>query len=263
MTAPSPLGATLIESDRRYFELGADVIELEGAVVVSMEGLENLAGACVVQRVEPGRIVTEPEIWVRSTTEYLRDRGHSTARVYLVDPDTGLDGALVGQGFQKRLEIGYVSVRPLGSGRTDIVLRPMDGEQDWEAKRKLHAGSDTAADGHDASPEDWVDLEHRKCTTGGMQAFLVEAEGEVCGAVAVLDVSGVLRAKNLFVHPDRRREGIAGGVLRALSQEAARLGREAVGVFGVPGNPGDAVYRRLGMDPVVSQFEWCRSLSRG
>lgn len=256
----SSLGAELIESDRRYFELGADVLEMEGAVVVSMAGLETLAGACVVQRVEPGRITADPDEWVSATVDHLRRNGCSMARIYLGEPDARFDEALARAGFVKRLEIGYAAVGAVMRGRTGVVLRPIDGELGWEVKRKLHAGSETAADGHDSPSDDWVELERRKCATGDMAAFLVEVDGDVCGAVATLDLPGMVRAKNLFVHPSRRREGIAGGVMRMLSHETAARGKEVVGIFGVPGNLGDAVYRRLGMDPVVSQFEWSRSL---
>jgi hypothetical protein len=260
MTARSPLAAGLIESDRRYFEFGADVVEIEGAVVACMAGLETLAGACVVQRVEPGRIAADADEWVGATTDHLRGIGCSVARIYLVEPDARFDEALARAGFVKRLEIGYAADAVVTTGRTDIVLRPVDGELGWEVKRKLHVGSETAADGHEAPSDDWVELERRKCATGDMAAFLVEVDGDVCGAVATLECPGMIRAKNLFVHPGRRREGIAGGVMGALSHEAAARGTEAVGIFGVPGNLGDAVYRRLGMEPVVSQFEWSRAL---
>ncbi|HEX8771576.1 MAG TPA: GNAT family N-acetyltransferase [Acidimicrobiales bacterium] len=260
MTALSPLGAGLIESDRRYFELGADVVAIEGAVVACMPGLETLAGACVVHRVESARIIADPDEWVGATIDHLRGIGCSVARIYLVAPDARFDEALAGAGFVKRLEIGYAAVGAVTTGRTDVVLRPVDGELGWEVKRKLHAGSETAADGHDSPSDDWVELERRKCATGGMAAFLVEADGDVCGAVATLELPAMIRAKNLFVHPGRRREGIAAGAMGALSHEAAARGKEAVGIFGVPGNLGDAVYRRLGMKPVVSQFEWSRSL---
>ncbi len=254
------VGAALLESDCRYFELGADVVELDGAAIASVAGLEHIPGACVVQRVEARRITLGYQAWVRATTDCLRRIGCLTARIYLVGPEAGLEDALATVGFEKRLEVGYVSAGVLATGRTDVVLRPVDGELGWEVKRKLHAGSDTAADGHRARSEDWVELERRKCATRDMRAFLVEVGGDVCGAVATLDLPRVMRAKNLFVHPDRRREGIAAGVVRALSRRAAELGAEAVGLFGVPGNPADAVYRRLGMEPVVSQFEWSMSL---
>jgi GNAT superfamily N-acetyltransferase len=260
MTARSALGTALLQSDQRYFEIAADVVELEGAVVASMAGLEALAGACVVQRVEPRSITAGSDEWVGATTDHLRSIGCSVARIYLMEPDSGLDDALARAGFVKRLEIGYAAVGVVTAGRADVGLRAVAGELDWEAKRKVHAGSQTAADGHDSPADDWVELERRKCATGEMRAFLVEVDGEVCGAVATIDVPGVVRAKNLFVHATRRREGIGAGVIRALSGTAAGEGKAAVGIFGVPGNAGDALYRRLGMDPVVSQFEWSRPL---
>ncbi len=101
-----------------------------------------------------------------------------------------------------------------------MSLREIVDDDGWEAKAKLHAGSDVAADGHVSQPEEWVEFERRKCATGGMRAFLVEVDGEVCGAVATLEGDGLLRAKNVFVHADRRREGIAAESLRLLSRRA-------------------------------------------
>ena len=105
-----------------------------------------------------------------------------------------------------------------------------------------------------------MEFERRKCATGGMRAFLVEVDGEVCGAVATLEGDGLLRAKNVFVHADRRREGIAAESLRVLSRRAVDLGLAATGIFGVDGRPGAAVYVHLRMTPVVSQVEWSRPL---
>jgi GNAT superfamily N-acetyltransferase len=214
----------------------------------------------VVQRVEPERIHAEPQEWIGALADRLRALGWATARIYLDDAVPGLDEALAGAGFQRRLEIGYATRGIVDGGRADVVLRPIVGEVDWELKHKLHAGSETAADGHAAPAEEWVELERRKCGPGAMTPFLAEVGGDVCGAVATLDAGPLLRAKNLFVHPDRRREGIASGVMRALSRHAGDAGKEAVGIFGVPGNPGDALYRRLGLVPVAHQLEWALDL---
>jgi GNAT superfamily N-acetyltransferase len=263
VTILSPLGAPLMESDRRYFELGADGVELDGATVVWMAGLEHVPGACVVQRVRPERIRAEQREWVAAVTDRLRTLGCSTARVYLDEPVPALESALADAGFAPRLEIGYTTRGPIDGGRTDVVLRPIAGEPDWELKHKLHAGSDTAADGHVALAEEWVELERRKCGVDRMKPLLVEVGGDVCGAVATFDVGDLVRAKNLFVHPDHRREGNASGVMRALAAQAADTGKQAVGIFGVPGNPGDAVYQRLAMVPVLHQFEWSLDLDLG
>jgi GNAT superfamily N-acetyltransferase len=260
VTALSSIGTSLVDTDRRYFEFGASVVEMGGATVASMAGLEELAGACVVQRVDPQVVAADPQRWVATTTDHLRALGCSTARIYLMEPHTAIDEALTDAGFRARLEVGYASRTVITGVRSDVALAPIADERGWETKRKLHAGSEKAADGHRAPADDWVDLERRKCGATAMRAFLITVDGEVCGAVATIDGGSVLRGKNLFVHPHRWRQGIASAVMGVLSRLAQDEGKEAVGIFGVPGNVGDAVYRRLSMDPAVSQFEWSMAL---
>ncbi len=252
------LAGALLESDRRYFELGATVEAVDGAELAWMEGTAALPAGCVVHRVRPGELGgAGPPAWVDGVTRRLRELGRSVARVYLDGPAAALDGALAGAGYRRRAEIGYVveGALPTAAARSEVTLREIVDEDGWEAKGKLHAGSEEAADGHVTVPGEWVDLERRKCA-GGMQAFLVEVDGEVCGGVATLEQDGLLRAKNVFVHPDRRREGIAAETLRVLSRRAVDLGLAATGIFGVDGRPGAAVYVHLGMVPVMRQYEW-------
>ncbi|MEA2972335.1 MAG: hypothetical protein QOG82_793 [Actinomycetota bacterium] len=263
------LAAALLESDRRYFELGATVDEIVGAEVVWMPGMEATPAGCVVQRVRPsvigGGAAGLAPAWVADVTRRLRGLGCGLARVYLDRADADLDRALAGAGYRPRVETGFLVEGPLpapsgGGARADVSLREIVDDDGWEAKAKLHAGSDVAADGHVSQPEEWVEFERRKCATGGMRAFLVEVDGEVCGAVATLEGDGLLRAKNVFVHADRRREGIAAESLRLLSRRAGALGLAATGIFGVEGRPGAAVYVHLRMSPVMSQVEWSRPL---
>ena len=254
------MARALLESDRRYFELGSTVDALGGARIVWMPGMEKLPAACVVHRVTPESIEERAGRWVHDVTRRTTDLGCALARVYLDGPAPLLEEALAAAGYRRRVEVGYLVEGRLPPvmypARRDVELREVVDEDGWEAKRKVHAGSEVAADGHANASDAWVDFERRKCDTGGMRAFLVEVSGEACGCVASLEDHDLLRVKNLFVRADRRREGIAAQVLRLLSERAGRLGLAATGTFGIDGKPGDAVYRHLGMTPVVSQIEW-------
>ncbi len=262
MTGAPDLAAALLESDRRYFELGATVKAVDGGEVAWVPGMEATPAGCVVQRVRPA-VIDDPSAWVGAVSGRLAGLGCRLARVYLDRPDPALDQALAAAGYRRRVEVGFVVEGVLAApagGRTDVALREIVDEDGWEAKAKLHAGSDVAADGHRAVAGEWVDFERGKCAGGGMRAFLVEVGGQVCGGVATLEGDGLLRAKNVFVHPDRRREGIAAESLRLLSRRAADRGLAGTGIFGVDGRPGAAVYVQLGMAPVVLQYEWSRPL---
>jgi len=264
---PDPLAAALLESDRAYFELAAATLPHEGAVIASMVGLEALAGAVVVQRVEE-HAVSDPTAWVRDLDDRLRAEGAVMARVYLGPRPPGpapLPAALAAAGHRRRVEIGYLAPAATAAGSDGVTLRRVDDEAGWEEKHKLHAGSEVASDGHVSPAGDWVELERRKCATGGMEAFLIESRGEVCGAVGTLTMAdqGLLRAKNVFVRPESRRRGIASATIRALCARARSQGLDAVGIFGVEGNPGNAVYMSLAMTPTVRQMEWSLPLDPG
>lgn len=265
MTAPphradASLAATLVESDRLYFELGARLLPLTGASMAWTPGMEATPAGCVVQRVRPGHVGLDARAWVRAVTERFRALGCATARVYLDDPASALDEALAEEGFRRRVEIGYLARAPLPARRQDVVLRPVAGDEDWEAKRKLHAGSALGPDGHVVPGDAWVDLERRKCEAGAMTAHLLVVDGEVCGGIATLAVGDLLRAKNIFVHPDRGREGIGAQAMHLVSRRAREMGKRATGIFGVDGKPGNALYRRLRMEPAVRQLEWTKPL---
>lgn len=254
------LAAALLESDRRYFELGARVERVRAARLVSMPALEGAPGGCVVQRVCDIEFDVDPRRWVAEMVERLRALGCAVARVYLDGPNFSLESALEDAGFRRRLEIGYVVRGELPVRREDVVLHPVADEDGWEAKRRLHAGSDDASDGYALSGPSWVELERRKCDSGGMRAYLVEVAGTVLGAVAVLEVDGLLRAKNVFVLSGSRRQGIGASVMGLLSRQAVEVGLGVTGIFGVEGRAGNALYHRLGMTPVVEQQEWSRYL---
>lgn len=258
------LASALLESERAYFELAATSLTMEGATVVWIPGLESVPGSSVVQGVRPHEIRTDPGRWVEQVIRQVRELGCSMVRVYLLTFPSRLDDALAAAGLRSRTEIGYLAYGQMLAGRhrSDVSLRRIAGDAAWETKRKLHAQSTVASDGHASVSEDWVELERRKSDTGKMQAFFIEVDGEVCGSVATLESETLIRAKNVFVHPERRREGIAAQAIRLLAQRAEELGKEAIGIFGVEGNPGNAVYQHLGMTPAVRQFEWSRVLVR-
>lgn len=256
MTTGADLAADLIESDCRYFDAGATLAPLDGGVLASMPGLERVLGAAVLQRVSPADLRSAPDDWVSAAVSRFQALGCAAARVYVQEVAGPLIDALVAAGFRRRVEIGYLAPASRSAHEGVVELRAIKGEDDWEAKRKLHAGADVAADGHATAAEDWVELEQRKSEGGQMTPYFIEVDGDVCGGVSTLEVGGVLRAKNVFVHPDRRRTGIATATMHLLSRRAAEMGKDALGIFGVPGNPGNAVYVRLGMEPAVRQYEW-------
>ena len=134
----------------------------------------------------------------------------------------------------------------------------MTTDADWEAKARVHEAGDIGPDGHATSPDCWVEMERRKSSGSSLQFFLVRYGDDFCGSVGVDEVGSVLRLKNIVIHSDWRRRGIGSGVVRRLGEMAQTRGRIGMGVFGVPGRPGGALYQRLRLEPIVTQYEWLR-----
>jgi ribosomal protein S18 acetylase RimI-like enzyme len=101
-------------------------------------------------------------------------------------------------------------------------------------------------------------MEQRKSEAGYMRPYLIEVNGEVCGAVSASRCGTILRLKNLVVDPAHRRLGIATRVAEAFSNLAAHEGAQASGCFAIEGDPGVLVYRKAGYQVMTRQTEWVK-----
>jgi GNAT superfamily N-acetyltransferase len=257
--APDPLSADLNESDSLYFELGAEVRNLPGCMLVHMPGLFSVPAACVVQRVKPVIVLRNPQGWLDQVETELSRLGVVLSRIYLMQRCGLLENVLRAAGYQCRDENGYVL--PAGQlGRNDVMLRPIQSEDDWARKRWVHEQVSRGADGYETTPKQWMELVRRKAETGQKKCFLIERHGQLCGTVAAIDMPLLVRAKNLVVLPDFRRAGIGTAVLDLLSFRALQLGKHAVGAFGICDDAGDALYRKAGFRQVSLIMEWSRGL---
>lgn len=253
-------GADAIESDCVYFEAAAERVDLPGATLAWMPSALPDPAACVVQRVDPAA-VGDHIAWIDDVEARHRELGAPTVRVYLTTPAPDLEAALAARGYECREEIAYVRHEPFPSRRSDVVLRPVTTEADWADKLRLHEECMERPDGYENVAERWVALERAKCDAGAMHAYLVESNAGVIGAIGAIDLPSLSRAKNIVVHRDARRQGMAAEAIRLLLTRARDHGLDAIAIFGIRGEPGDALYRGIGMEPVASQFEWSRSLA--
>ena len=251
------LGEAALESDRRYFELSATIEPLPWALLARVPGLEGIPAGCVVQRVESDS-VEHPQLWVQAMTDKASEIGSPQARVYLDGAAPALERALRDDGFRCRTEVAYVFPAPMPARRADVFLRLVSTERDWAAKLALHNDCELGPDGYRTGAEAWVELERRKAGTGQFKVYLIEVGGAVCGSVALLELAGLFRAKNIVVHPSWRRRGIATEALRLLGEMAERHG-STLCIFAVEGHYGEAVYRRVAT-AAASQTEWVKPL---
>ena len=255
-----PLVARAIETDRNYFELGARIEPLPGADLVLMEGLAAAAPGAVIQRVQPSIVAGLAERWLSEAERALAAAGANIARIDLEDRDGPVDTLFRSAGYEDREEL--IFARSHGEASTGLVLRKVESDADWDRKRSLHQRISTPPDGHRTSPADWVALERRKCDAG-MEAYLAERDGEPVGAIGALRGDGVLRLKNIVVHPAYRRQGIGLGMLGHLGMIGMSRGISEHVVFAVRGEIGELLYRAAGMRMIGSVVEWSKQLRGG
>lgn len=260
---PESLAAALLESDRAYFEAGAELRDVPGASVALLRGMESLAAACVVHRVRPAEI-SEPERWLAMLGREVRAAGSRSLRIYLDDAAPSLDAALRARHSVRIVEVGLVRMcgGPWigGALRTGFTARLIESSADWRAKLEFHRACPVGPDGHAAPADLWVEMERRRADAGYLRPWLVRLEGSVCGAFALAGQGPLTRLKNLVLHPSFRGRGLARHVIRLGAETAAADGAEGVGCFALESHHALSMYRGLGFVPVIRQYEWVAPL---
>jgi len=249
--------AEAIETDRAYFEMGASVRTLPGAVLAWMPGFSASPAAAVIHRVNPVEVAGAETGWVGQVEEALMEVGASFARIYLDAPDKAVGELLRNAGYVDRDELIFTGSIPLPS--TELKLRPVISEADWARKLAFHREAEITPDGHHNDPSDWVALEKRKCASG-MEAFLAEIDREPVGAIGAIWRDGLLRLKNIVVHPARRRRAVGQAMLARLSELGRARGVFEQCVLAVRGEVGEYFYRAIGLQPIGVQVEWSKRL---
>jgi GNAT superfamily N-acetyltransferase len=250
----------LIESDARYFELGARIETVEGAVVVSVPGLADLAAGCVIQRVKPAEISQGYEGWIQDVEEQVRCRGAAWSRIYLCSPHDALEQALADARYCRRVEVAFVSTVAPSAQAHAVCLRPVCTEDDWRLKERLHEQPLAGSDGYHHDPARWVSLMRTKAATGFKEPYLIEQGGRAVGEVALMEMQHLMRLKNLFILPEARGKGLGVAAVALAWDEAVRRGKGAIGVLGIEGSPGARLYQRCGLRPETGLLEWSRRL---
>jgi ribosomal protein S18 acetylase RimI-like enzyme len=249
--------ARAVETEHRYFEMGARLESLPGCVLASTPDFVRCPAASVIQRVDPAAVAGLGPDWLALVEGRLTELGIPISRIYLLGGDRQLDRLLADRGYACREEMFFAHDLP--DPEPGLTVRPVRSQADWARKQVIHALATESPDGHATDPADLVALERHKCAHG-LQIFVGETDGVAVGTVGIIWGNGIVRIKNLLVHPGHRQRSVA---TRLLSHVAA-LGRER-GVteqclLGIKGGAGEQLYRSLGMRVIGSQFEWSRPL---
>ncbi|MGH7566381.1 MAG: GNAT family N-acetyltransferase [Gemmatimonadota bacterium] len=252
---PVELAALLIASDIRYFELGARIDSIAGARLAWMPGLTDMAAGCVVLDADRWATRTDLAEVLDAVEESVAAVGGRQVRLYLEKEDPALAKTLQRRGYRSRDEMGLLLLQR-APGADRVTLQPVENAEAWALKRALHVECPDFPDGHDTVPERWIELEERKAETEGLRPWLVRVGDVVAGTACTMEQGKeLLRLKNNVVHRALRRRGIASAAVAAFGLMAERSGR-TLGFFGVSGTPGERVYSRCGMTPVVRWVEW-------
>lgn len=256
-----PHGSALVRAlatERAYFELAAQVRLLPGATLAWMPAHAGSPAGAVIHRVDAATVAGLGTAWVIAALQALADAGAGLARIYCDGPDLAVDSLLRAAGFSSRRELVFVA--SLADIDSDLALVAVASEKDWARKRALHAAADASPDGHARSADDWVAIERAKCAKG-MDCFLAERDGAAVGAVSAVWGEGMLRFKNLVVHPAFRRTAVASTLLARLAAYGRDRGYGQQCALALAGEAGEMLYRTLGMTEAGSQIEWSRPLA--
>ncbi len=254
------LALALVESDRRYFEMGARTSQLPLGLLCWMPGLNDLAASCVVHRIVSEFGADSFERWLAQIETELRARCIPRIRLYLDDSSPEIEDVFYRYGLETRSELGFLAPQGYPEPPGNIQLRQVQTSADWKRKQDLHSQAIEGPDGYTNQAALWVEMERRKCATGNMKCYLVYRDKQVVGAVGTIAEGGLLRLKNIVVDPRLRRQGIALAVVQHLWRMAEADYGCRLGVFGVAGGKGSKLYRRAGLYSVTVQYEWSKIL---
>jgi GNAT superfamily N-acetyltransferase len=257
LATPADVLARAIETDRIYFEMGARILDLNGAALAWMPDISASPAAAVIHRVDPAKVAAAGAGWVENAERSLEQVGATLARIYLDGEDEALGALLRRAGYVAREELIFTG-RML-SPPTELVLTPVSSDADWSRKLRFHRDCEIAPDGHDNDPHDWVALERTK-SANGMDAFLAEIDGRPVGAIGAVWSEGLLRLKNILVHPQYRRRAVGRAMLGKLADLGRERGISEQCVLAVKGEAGEHFYRRVGLHPIGAQVEWSKQI---
>jgi len=254
-----PMTAPLINSDREYFEMGAEVAHVAGARLVYMPDLLDVAAGCVALCNRTPTSQDNAFLQLDRLERQIRSIGSSSYRLYDYTSNNLLAEAARERGYSSSSEIGMISESMAPHRGLDVRLKPVIDEQDWQAKLEVHRSDQRAPDGHLVLAERWLEMERCKHATGELQFFLAEWNGAVCGTVGAMRTGGLLRMKNLVVSAPLRKLGIGSAITVALSKYADAAGCCAMGLMALEESPAFPMYLRLGLQPITRQVEWVRT----
>ena len=257
-TSPPNLLTRALETERTYFELGARLEDLVGAVLAWTPDFVAAPAASVVHRIEPDLVIDQGRDWLAEAESKLVERGIRLARLYLMSRNAVVESLLSEAGYVCREEIVFAGNPPTPSSL--LAFRPVMTEQDWAKKQAFHEDVPESPDGHAEGAARLASLERHKCAHG-MEAFMGEIDGRAVGVAGAIWGDGIVRIKNLLVHPAFRRQSVATALMSHIAARGRSRGINEQCLVALRGGTGEMLYRSLGMTVAGSCFEWSKRLT--
>lgn len=193
--------------------------------------------------------------------------GHVAFGIDGVDGDAGEVQPFLDAGFE--LARGVVlttrSVRPPPRPNADIIVRPLDGDVDWEVLEQHRLATLEP----DEQNEGYVTFRRRQ--TARYRAMVEAGRGHWFGAFAggalVADLGlfhqdGVGRYQSVATHPDHRGRGIAGTMVHAAGEYVLRHDDvRSLVIVAEEGSQAARVYASVGFTAVETTLGLARSLA--
>jgi len=254
----------LFESDNLYFEAGAVCEEVEGAIIANMPGLENLVAGCVVQRIDMQVVSADPEAWLDNIELHLKKLAVHRARIYIQSHNDIVFTTLLHRGYRPADEVALL-LHTNSSHKPDksVTLSPILDQEGWDERLSIYRRIRKGPDGHISPPEQWIELEKRKCNAGYMLPYLIYKNEDVCGAVNVAVHQHLVRLKNIAIHPDFRRKNCGASAASLFSELAKQYSKSAAGCYAIDNQASLSMYKKAGYVPVAKQTEWLKEIDHG
>lgn len=253
--------AQLLRSDAAYFRLAAETLSLPGATLFHMPEYRQIPAANVAVSDSSADSMTSFLGQIERIESAFRGLGCELFRIYSRNGGV-LDRTLhQTKGYGRRLELGYFSPGASPSHRESIALSKVATSHDWAAKKSIHSASTIQADGYEVPAQEWITFEQEKCRSGLMTAYLAHLNGSAAASICTLRDGSYLRLKNLVVHPDFRRRGLATRIVHSLWVHALRQGLSGVFALAISGSPAEILYQRANFRRCGEIVEWRKSVS--
>jgi len=253
------LADATIESDAYYFDLAADHRPLPGADLVWMSGLNRLASASVVQRIDTQ---ASPVALLSSVHQAAAEIGLPLCRLYLAERVPELEKILSAVGYVMREEFVMAASDRVRSGwlpQIPLTLEPVRDDEGWNQRRQLFDREEKGPDGYVVNRNEYIEMERRKTATGKIRFYLArDGDGDVVASVGVIQVDSAFRLKNLIVRFGRRGQGIASRLLGTMGQTMA--GHESMIAFALRKSTLPSLYDRMNFEHVASYYEWSKKI---